>query len=201
MRKSPFEPCIPTRGSQVPAGPDWLHEIKHDGYRLMVQREGPRVRLFTRQGYDWSGRFPLISEAAHKLKTASFVIDGEAVWLDENGLSHFDRLHSRKHFGEVRFVAFDLLAVDGDDIRDQPLHARKARLAKLLAKAPDGIQLSEHLAGEIGPEMFEHACKLGLEGIVSKHRDRAYRAGPCAHWIKIKNPASPAMRRAKDGTF
>jgi ATP-dependent DNA ligase len=167
----------------------------------MVQREGPRVRLFTRQGYDWSGRFPLISEAARKLKTASCVIDGEAVWLDENGLSHFDRLHGRKHFGEVGFVAFDLLAVDGDDIRDQPLHARKARLAKLLAKSRDGIQINEHMAGEIGPEMFEHACKLGLEGIVSKHRDRAYRAGPCAHWIKIKNPNSPAMRRAKDGTF
>ena len=80
-------------------------------------------------------------------------------------------------------------------------HARKDRLAKLLSKSIDGIQLSEHMEGEIGPAMFEQACKLGLEGIVSKHRYRGYRAGPCAHWVKVKNPASPAMQRPKDGTF
>jgi bifunctional non-homologous end joining protein LigD len=201
MRKSAFKPCIPTRGTFVPAGPDWLHEIKHDGYRLIVQRDGQRVRLFTRRGFDWSDRFPLISAAARRLRPQSFVIDGEAVWLDRDDLSQFDRLHSRKHHDEVRLVAFDLLAVGDDDIRLQPLHARKDRLAKLLSKSIDGIQLNEHMEGEIGPAMFEHACKLELEGIVSKHRYRGYRAGPCAHWIKVKNPASPAMQRAKDGTF
>ena len=198
MPKSAFDPCIPTRATKVPTGPDWLHEIKHDGYRLIVQRDG---RLFSRRGFDWSDRFPLISEAVKRLRAESFVIDGEAVWLDDSGLSHFDRLHSRKHFGEVRLVAFDLLAVGGDDIRPEPLHARKRWLAKLLAKAGDGIQLCEHMEGEIGPAMFEHACKLGLEGIVSKHRYRPYRAGRCAHWVKIKNPASPAMQHAREGTF
>jgi ATP-dependent DNA ligase len=134
MRKTAFEPCIPTRGTKVPAGPDWLHEIKHDGYRLIVQRDGPRVRLFTRRGFDWSDRFPLISAAARRLRPQSFVIDGEAVWLDGDGVSQFDRLHSRKHHGEVRLIAFDLLAVGDDDIRAQPLHARKDRLASIARK-------------------------------------------------------------------
>jgi bifunctional non-homologous end joining protein LigD len=81
MLKSPFEPCIPTRGTKVPAGLDWLHEIKHDGYRLIVQRDGKRVRLFTRNGYDWSDRYPLIVEATLRNRNTSFVIDGEAVLL------------------------------------------------------------------------------------------------------------------------
>jgi bifunctional non-homologous end joining protein LigD len=201
MPKSVFEPCVPTRGAKVPSGPDWLHEIKHDGYRLIVHRDGDQVRLFTRRASDWSDRFPLIVVAARKLPPSSFVIDGEAVWLDENGLSQFDRLHSRKHDAEVRLIAFDLLTIGGEDIRLLPLHTRKARLAKLLAKDDDGIQLNPHLTGAIGPAMFEHACKLGLEGIVSKHRDRAYRAGRCKHWIKVKNPAAPAMKRVEDGRW
>src|SRR4051794_33595889 len=97
-----FAPCIPTRATTVPVGPDWLHEIKHDGYRLIVRRESERVKLYTRRGYDWSDRFPLITDAAKRLRTSSFVIDGEAVWLDDAGLSHFDRLHGRKHLDEVR---------------------------------------------------------------------------------------------------
>jgi bifunctional non-homologous end joining protein LigD len=79
MRITSFEPCIPTRGTKVPAGPDWIHEIKHDGYRLIVQRDGSRVRLFTRGGYDWSHRYPLIVEAAPRNRCTSFVVDGEAV--------------------------------------------------------------------------------------------------------------------------
>ncbi len=94
MPKRPFEPCIPTRGTAVPAGPDWIHEIKHDGYRLIVQREGKRVRLFTRNGHDWTDRYPLIVEAALKNRASSFVIDGEAVLLGVDGISDFDGLHS-----------------------------------------------------------------------------------------------------------
>jgi len=203
MIKSPYQPCIPTRGSQVPTGSDWVNEIKHDGFRLIVQREGDRVRLFTRNGYDWSERYPLIKDAAGQLRTASFVIDGEAVILRDNGLADFDALRSKRRDHEARLVAFDLLAIDGEDIRPQPLHARKIRLAKLLGKATGtgspGIQLSEYMEDGIGPEMFEHACKLGLEGIVSKRRESAYKAGPTSNWIKIKNPQSPAMNRAKDG--
>jgi ATP-dependent DNA ligase len=196
--RSTFEPCIPTRATTVPAGPDWLHEIKHDGYRLIVQREGDRVRLFTRRGYDWSDRFPLIVEAALKLRSRSFVIDGEAVVLDADGRSDFDALHSRKHDAEVRLVAFDILAVRDYDVRPEPLHARKDRLETLLAKSSDGIQLSEHLYGDMGPAMFDQVCKMGLEGIVSKHRECAYRAGRSTNWIKVKNREHPAMSRVMD---
>jgi bifunctional non-homologous end joining protein LigD len=197
-----FQPCIPTRATKVvPTGPDWLHEIKHDGYRLIVQREGDRVRLFTRNGYDWTDRYPLIVEAALRLRTGSFVIDGEAVILRADGTAEFDALHSRQHDGEVRLIAFDALAYDGVDIRPQPLRVRKAVLKKLLARSGDGIQLNPFMRGDIGATMFEHACKMGLEGIVSKHMDRAYRAGRSTHWLKIKNPASPAMMRVEEGAW
>jgi ATP-dependent DNA ligase len=96
-----FEPCIPTRVAKVPSGPDWIYEIKHDGYRLIVQREGKRVRLFTRNGHDWTERYPLIVEAALRNRATSFVIDGEAVLLGVDGVSDFDGLHSRKYDSEV----------------------------------------------------------------------------------------------------
>ena len=103
MRTSAFEPCIPTRGTKVPAGPDWLHEIKQDGHRLIVQRDGKRVRLFTRNGHDWSERYPRIVEAALRNRNSSFVIDGEAVLLGVDGRSDFNGLHSGRHDHEVEF--------------------------------------------------------------------------------------------------
>ena len=104
MSNVAFEPCIPTRGTKVPAGPDWLHEIKHDGYRLIVQREGKRVRLFTRNGHDWSDRYPLITEAALRNRNNSFVIDGEAVLLGVDGISDFNGLHSRSMTTKCSFT-------------------------------------------------------------------------------------------------
>jgi bifunctional non-homologous end joining protein LigD len=105
MRNVAFEPCIPT-GTKVPAGPDWIHEIKHDGYRLIVVRDGARVRLFTRNGHDWTKRYPLIVEAALQNRQTSFVIDGEAVLLGVDGISDFNGLHSRQHDDEVQLYAF-----------------------------------------------------------------------------------------------
>jgi bifunctional non-homologous end joining protein LigD len=201
LRKCEYQPCIPTRDTEVPSGPDWLHEVKHDGYRLIVQRQGKRVRLFTRRGYDWSDRYPLIVQAALRLRKASFVIDGEAVVLGQDGISDFDALHEGKRNAEVRLYAFDLLSDDGVDMRDETLQIRKLWLGKLLKRSGDGILYNEREAGAIGPRLFEQACKMGLEGIVSKHRERGYRAGRSAHWIKVKNPKSPAMVRAKDGTW
>ena len=116
--------CLPF-GTKVPAGPDWFREIKHDGYRLIVQREGKRVRLLTRRGYDWSDRYPLIVEAALRLRKTSFIIDGEAVVLGPDGVSDFDALHGGKRHADVRLYAFDLLADDGVDMRHQPLQIRK----------------------------------------------------------------------------
>jgi bifunctional non-homologous end joining protein LigD len=138
MRNTAFEPCIPTPGKQVPAGPEWLHEIKHDGYRLIVQREGSRVRLFTRNGNDWTPRYPLIVAAALRNRQTSFVIDGEAVLLGVDGISDFNGLHSRKHDHEVKLYAFDILALEGDDLRSLPLHLRKTKLERLLGPAARG---------------------------------------------------------------
>jgi bifunctional non-homologous end joining protein LigD len=108
-----FQPSIPTRATKVPAGPDWIHEVKHDGYRLIVQREGKRVRLFTRNGHNWTDRYPLIVEAALKNRSSSFVIDGEAVLLGVDGVSDFGGLHTGKHDAEVQLYAFDCLDAAG----------------------------------------------------------------------------------------
>jgi bifunctional non-homologous end joining protein LigD len=198
MRKPAFEPCIPSRGTKVPDRPEWLHEIKHDGYRLIVQRDGQRVRLFTRNGHDWSGRYPLITEAALHNRNSSFVLDGEAVLLGVDGISDFNGLHSRKHDDEVTFYAFDMLVSDGDDIRKLPLSMRKTNLSRLLARRVDGIHLAPFEQGEIGPDLFRHACLMGLEGLVSKHKGRPYRAGCSPHWVKVKNRKHPAMNRVME---
>jgi bifunctional non-homologous end joining protein LigD len=182
----------------VPAGPDWLHEIKYDGYRLIVEREGKRVRLFTRNGHDRTHRYPLIVEAALRNRQASFVVDGEAVLLGVDGIADFNGLHSRQHDEEVQLYAFDILALGGDDLRKLPLHLRKNNLARLLARRPDGIFASDFEQGEIGPELFRHACKLGLEGMVSKRRESRYRAGRSPDWIKVKNRQHPALHRVRD---
>jgi len=190
-----FEFCIPTRGTAVPAGPDWYHEIKYDGFRLLVQRDGDRVRLITRGGYDWAKRYPWIVQAALKNRHRQFVIDGEAVVLGVDGYSDFNAMYSGKHNEEVQLCAFDVLAMDGDDLRDLPLSVRKANLARLLARRPDGIFLSDFEQGEIGPDLFRAACDMGLEGLVSKRRDRPYRGGRSKYWVKVKNRKHPAMQR------
>jgi bifunctional non-homologous end joining protein LigD len=128
----------------------------------------------------------------------SFVLDGEAVLIGGDGRSDFDGLHSRKHNDEVQFYAFDVLISDRDDLRKLPLSMRKASLARLLARRVDGIFLSEFEQGEIGPDLFRHACLMGLEGLVSKRSDRAYRSGVSPNWVKIKNPEHPAMQRVED---
>lgn len=196
MLKSPYEPCIPTRGTKVPARPEWIHEVKHDGYRMIIQREGTRVRLFTRNGHDWSDRYPLITQAALRNRNRSFVIDGEAVLLGVDGVSDFDGLHSRRHDDEVQFYAFDMLVSDGEDLRKLPLTMRKANLSRLLARRVDGIFLSDFEQGEIGPDLFRAACNMGLEGLVSKRGDSAYRAGRSPNWVK--NPKHPAMTRVME---
>jgi bifunctional non-homologous end joining protein LigD len=192
-----IQPCIPTRASKPPAGPQWVHEIKHDGYRLIARKQADRVRLFKRRGYDWTDRYPLIRAAVAALRADTAMVDGEAVWCDSDGLAIFDKLHSRAYDHQAFLYAFDLLELDGEDWRPRPLLERKARLAKLLAKTSAGIQYSEHLEGD-GAAIFAHAGKLGCEGIVSKHREHPYRAGPSKAWLKTKNPLAPGMLRFRD---
>jgi len=193
-----FEPCLPTRGPKVPTGPDWIHEVKYDGYRMLVARKDTRVRLFSRNGHDWTERYPWIVEAALKNRQKHFVIDGEAVLLGVDGVSDFNGLHSRHYEEEVQLYAFDILALNGDDLRKMPLSMRKTNLARLLARRPEGIFVAPFEAGEIGPELFRAACNFGLEGLVSKRRDRPYRAGRSPDWVKMKNRKHPAMTRGED---
>ena len=123
----------------------------------------------------------------------SFVLDGETVLLNADGHSDFNGLHSRKYDAEVEFYAFDCLTRDGDDIRSLPLHLRKAKLARLLARRVDGIHPASFEQGEIGPSLFQHARLLRLEGLVSKHRESVYRGGRSDRWIKVKNRSPPAF--------
>jgi len=147
---------------------------------------------------DWTRRYPWIVEAALKNRQKHFVIDGEAVILGVDGYSDFNALHSGKHNEEVQLCAFDVLAIDGDDLRSLPLSMRKANLSRLLARRPDGIFLSDFEQGEIGPDLFVAACQMGLEGLVSKRRDRPYQVSRSKHWIKVKNRKHPAMSRVMD---
>ena len=198
MPKSQFEFCIPIVGKVVPAGAEWFHEIKYDGYRLRVERDGDRVRLITRGGYDWTRRFPWIAEAALRNRRKQFVIDGEAVVLCLDGMPDFNALQSGKHNAEVQFCAFDVLALDGDDLRDLPLSMRKTNLERLLRGRPDGIFVNPFESGAIGPDLFRAVCNMGLEGLVSKRSDRPYLGGRSPHWIKVKNRTHPAMQRVKE---
>ncbi|TFV34637.1 DNA ligase [Bradyrhizobium frederickii] len=190
-----LEFCLPTAAKVVPDAPDWLHEVKYDGYRLRVERSGREVRLLTRNGHNWTSRFPWIVQAALKNREQQFVIDGEAVILGVDGVSDFNALHSRRHDEEVQLYAFDVLALGGEDLRPLPLSMRKSNLARLLRGRPEGMFVAPFEAGEIGPELFGAACRMGLEGLVSKRRDRRYVAGRTREWIKVKNRAHPAMSR------
>jgi ATP-dependent DNA ligase len=188
-------PCLPTSAPQPPSGKEWLHEIKHDGFRVIARKDGDRVRLYSRSGNDLTDRFPLIVETLARLRPRSCIVDGEAVACGEDGIASFDRIRYRHYDASVFLYAFDLIELDGDDLRREPLAVRKATLASLLTRAGPGLRLNEHMDEQDGPLVFAHACKLGLEGIVSKRRSSPYRSGRSPDWIKSKNPAAPAVRR------
>ena len=159
-----------------PSGPLWLHEIKHDGFRIIARKDSHRVRLYSRPGNDLTPRFPLIVEAVSRLRGRAIIVDGEAVACGDDGIPDFDRLRYCRHDDSVLLCAVDLIELDGDDLRREPLVTRKATLASLLSKASPGILLNEPFEHD-GPTVFAHACKLGLEGIVSKRKDSPYRSG------------------------
>ena len=189
-------PAQPIKASKPPSGADCVHEIKHDGYRLIVRRDGPIVRLYTRNAYDWTARLPAIAAAAGRIKAKSFTIDGEAVVLGPDGLSRFDELRRREAAHSAMLYAFDLIEHEGQDMREHPFLDRKATLARLLRGTDTHILFNEHVA-EDGATVFAHACRLGAEGIVSKKVDGTYRSGPCSVWIKVRNPASVAVQRER----
>ncbi len=193
-----IQPCLAVEADKVPSTFGWVHEIKHDGYRMQLRMAAGRARLFTRRGFDWTTRYPWPSESAVGLRVRAATIDGELVCADEDGIADFARLHSRCHDGEAFLYAFDLLELDGEDLRPLPLADRKARLAKLLSRSGSGLRLVEHDEGD-GKRLFAAACRMGLEGIVSKRLDSPYRSGRCKSWIKVKNPKAPSVLRVRDG--
>jgi bifunctional non-homologous end joining protein LigD len=195
-----IEPCLPTVASRAPSGESWVFEVKWDGYRLLVRKNAGIVCIYTRRGADWTKRYPRVVAAVKKLKVRSALIDGEAILYDHAGMPSFDLLHSHDYDREASFVAFDLLELDGADMRQLPLRDRKARLKRVLSKAPDGIEFNSHIEGD-GATIFEHVCKLGHESVVAKRNDLAYDSGRSRRWLKIKNPKSAAAKRAGEGTF
>ena len=182
-----IEPCLPSPADRPPSGANWIHEIKHDGFRLMARRGPVGIRLITRRGNDWTSRFPLGVEAVNHLKVRSCLIDGEVVCCDERGLARFDVLRRRRNEPHAFLFAFDLLELDGQDLRREPIEGRKTTLASILRKCRPGVRLNEHLAHDSGLTVFAHACRLGCEGIVSKRLGSRYRSGRSPDWLKFKN--------------
>ncbi|WP_332681410.1 DNA ligase D, partial [Bosea sp. (in: a-proteobacteria)] len=185
------EPCLATLQEKPPAGENWLHEVKFDGYRLQARLSDGKVRLLTRTGLDWSERFGSgIVAALAALPCDTALIDGEAVVLAEDGISSFSALQaalSEEKTENLVFFAFDLLHLDGEDLRAEPLLARKERLEALLqAGKPEApLRYSEHFV-EPGQTMLRHACRMGLEGVISKRTDAPYRSGRGRDWVKSK---------------
>ena len=167
---------------------------KHDGFRILARRDPAGVRLITRNGNDFSDRFPFIAMAVSKLPVRSCLIDGEAIVCDEKGLAVFDLIRRHGALASAVHCAFDLLELDGRDLRREPIEERKRLLAELLRGSNLSIVLNEHFT-EDGAIVFREACKLGCEGIVSKRLGSPYRSGRSAHWVKVKNPKGPAVRR------
>jgi len=187
-------PCLPTKTDKLPSGSQWLHEIQYDGFRIIARKTGARVRLYSRPGNDLTYRFPLIVETLARLHSRSCIIDGEAVACDDKGVALFDLIRYRRHDDSTFLYASDLIELNCDDLRRDPLEVRKATLASIVAKAGSGIRFNEHMEGD-SPTVFAHACKMGLEGIVSKRKDSAYRSGRSPDWLKMKNPDAPAVTR------
>ena len=180
-------PQLATLVTAPPAGDAWLHEIKYDGYRAIAAVGGGQVRIFTRSGQNWTRKFASIAEALETLDARSALLDGEIVVLDEEGRSSFGRLQQGLKDGTVALIyfVFDLLALDGRNLRKEPLEQRKALLRKLLTSPPKGVRYSDHVIGH-GEEVLAQVCDLGLEGIVSKRADSPYVSRRTKSWLKIK---------------
>src|ERR1700709_2112795 len=186
--KAPFlgfiEPSLATAIDKVPTGARWIHEIKFDGYRVQLHIANSDVTIFTRRGHDWTRRFKEVADAAFHVSAASAIIDGEIVVPSADGTTDFSVLQNelKGKSAKIIMVAFDLLYLNGSDLRKLPLVDRKSMLNKLIAKT--AIQFSESFEVD-GPELFKHACKTGLEGVVSKVRDSSYPQGRSNDWVKV----------------
>jgi len=187
-----IEPCLALLKSQPPESSDWHFEVKWDGYRLAVHRDAQGVRIITRGGHDWTERFPSIAAAAAEIDAESFILDGEAVVLDETGRSDFGLLQQalggrggKLRAGAAMLYAFDLLYLDGHDLTRMALTERRHMLEDLIGHGEGDIRLSEEVEAD-GSAFLTQACEMGLEGIIAKRRSAPYRPGRGGDWLKIK---------------
>jgi bifunctional non-homologous end joining protein LigD len=181
-------PCLATLSERPPDAADWIHEIKFDGYRIQARLDGGTVKLLTRKALDWTGRFPTVAAALAGLPAGRALVDGEIVSEDASGIASFSLLQqdlSDARTDRMVYYAFDLLHLDGHDLTGEPLIDRKEALQRLLEGAPGPIRLSQHFE-EPGSVLLQHACRLSLEGIISKRRNAPYRPGRGGDWIKTK---------------
>jgi bifunctional non-homologous end joining protein LigD len=192
-------PCLPMTAPGAPSGQLWLHEIKHDGLRMIARNDGGRVTLYSGSGNEVTQRYPRIVETMARLPSCT--IDGEAIACDENGVASFELLRSRLRDDRVFLYAFDLIELAGEDRRRDALAHRKVDLSRVLSLGGAGVVANEWVDGgeRSGPAVFKHACSLGLEGIVSKRKDSRYIAGRSPYWLKTKNPESAAAQRETEG--
>lgn len=196
------EPCCPIERKVPPSGDAWLHEIKHDGYRAQAQFSDGTARIFTRRGHDWAARMPTVAASVAALPVNNVILDGELVAVDAKGQAVFHELPSAITAKPARVkarlihYAFDLLYLDGFDLRGAALVDRK-RVLEALLQSTSGVQLIkyvDHIEGD-GELVLAHACKLDLEGIVSKRGEGRYRSGRCADWVKTKCPGWKAANK------
>ena len=184
-----LQPQLATLAGQAPDGPEWLHEIKYDGYRLLARIEGGKVRLITRGGLDWTAKFRSLADQLGELPLDSALIDGELVHLEQEGTTSFSGLQDAISSGKtdtLNFFAFDLLYCDGWDLTGAALEDRKSALAKIISPNQQGmLRYSDHQIGS-GPKFLTQACHFALEGIVSKRRTEPYRPGRSRSWLKSK---------------
>jgi bifunctional non-homologous end joining protein LigD len=178
-----IEPALASSVDKVPGGARWIHEIKFDGYRVRVHIQNGQVKVFTRRGNDWTKRFRKIAAEASEIDAGSAIIDGEVVVPSATGITDFSVLQNelKGRSTKIVLVAFDLLYLNGHGLRKLPLHARKSELKQIIDGTP--VQFSDSFEID-GQEMYQHACKLGLEGVVSKVRDSAYASGRGNSWVK-----------------
>lgn len=182
-------PQLCTLVDRTPRGEDWVHEIKLDGYRMLIHKSGDRVRLMTRAGKDWTAKFPPIARAIARVPIHDAVIDGEVVIMDEDGRTSFQRLQNAVKsgdFDDLAFCAFDLPYAEGHDLTRCRLLDRKALLRSMLEETDDGVlRFSDHIEGA-GADVYTHACRLQLEGVISKKADAPYTQARSRSWMKVK---------------
>ena len=194
-----IRPCSPVTTRKVPAGDDWVHEIKLDGYRFQIIKAGRQVQLYGRSGSEWTRRLPGLTDAFLRLACRSAILDGELVLPDADGAPDFYALHLAVRSAseaELAYFAFDLLYRDGQDLRHLPLTERKRRLERLVHRSEIPC-LRLVTTFDDGVKLLETAERMQLEGIVSKRRNSAYRSGECRNWRKIKTKTWRAANRER----